>query len=722
MKQETHLRIFKYLIGSILLLPLVFYSGFLSPFGSTQTLLFVFFAELLLPYYLFLLHRFPHLRPDLRQPFVILNAIFFGIITISALFGVDPWNSFWGNISRTDGLFVYYHLFLFYFYLQIILKNKQDALGSLSQYIICISGLTAVIGIFQSLNLLPSLSIEFGNRVSSTLGNPIFFASSLVIPFFFSISFALSKGARAHKIVFLFASIILLFGILVSGSRGVLFGILVGLLLGFFLWIITSSSKTIQKRAIIFLLFSTVLFITVFFTVQNLSSKPSILYRLTHFSDANISSRLIFWNMAVTGWTEHPWLGVGHQNFYRISETHYQKNLYEASGSWPDKVHNVPLEVLATGGIFALLFFLAIFAWSIKSLWTNSEMEQIEKILYTSALTAFFIQNCFAFDTIIALLQLTVLFAILNPIQTQKKPKPFSVAWPITASIVVVSICVFFLLPTTQELKLLRSADAKMGTNNPSALEDLKKAKNLPFIFDLERIGKQVIILQKNELGKSSVDLELSKQMADLSISIQESLLKRHSQKAYVWYLYATSLNLYAYSYQTSNPESSFEIANKIIQLAPNRSEGYIVLSNLYDKNGDLDKATFHAEQAVQIAPTDAETLWNLAYLYLKQENIPLAAEIGLKSVRNGLKPTNTESLNWLINYFVEKQDHATVVYLYERAVLLEPNKTQLLPKLAAAYALNGQIEKAIETANTLKQKDPASTKEVDIFIRSIQK
>jgi O-antigen ligase len=721
MKRETHLRIFETIVGALFLLPLVFYSGFLNPFGSTQTIVFVFLIELLLPYYFFLLFRFPDLQPNIRQPFVVISIIFFGITTISALLGIDPRNSFLGNVVRTDGLFVYYHLCLYFLFLQFVFQTKKQNSKILSRYLIYISSIAATLGILQFFSLVPSFAPEFGNRASSTLGNPIFFAASLVIPFFLAIQFIPSNTSRRKKIFMTTMSILLLGGILASGTRGALFGLLAGIFTAIILWILLNPSKIIRKRGIIFLFFSIFFLTILFFSIRTISSKPSILYRLTHFTDGNISSRLTYWNMAIKGWMEQPWFGVGHQNFYHVADKFYHKDLYKTAGSWPDKVHNVPLEVLATSGIFAFFLFLALFAWSLKSLWGNVNRTRNEKILYSAALIAFFIQNCFAFDTIISLLELTFFLAILNPIPLKEKPKPALLIWSGVAGLGVFCIWIFFLFPTAQAFKLLHTANENTGVNNQRTYESLNNAKNLPFVYDLERIGKYLITLHKNELGSSNPSLILNKQIADTSLEVQNKLSKIHPQKAYVWYLYATSLNLSAYTYQTPNSETSFEIANKVIQLAPNRSEGFVTLSNLYDTNGDLNKATFYAKQAVEIAPTDAETLWNLAYIYLKQEKIQLAAEVGLKSVQNGLKPTSIESFNWLINYFIKEKNHATVVYLYERALLIYPNNIQLLPKLAAAYAINNQTEKAIEIANKLKEKDPSSTTEVDAFIRSIK-
>ena len=53
--------------------------------------------------------------------------------------------------------------------------------------------------------------------------------------------------------------------------------------------------------------------------------------------------------------------------------------------------------------------------------------------------------------------------------------------------------------------------------------------------------------------------------------------------------------------------------------------------------------------------------------------------------------------------------------------IKIEPDNLALLPNLATAYALSGQKEKAIETANLLLEKDPNSKPMVDAFIQSLK-
>jgi O-antigen ligase len=722
MKRETHLRIFETIVGALFLLPLVFYSGFFSPFGTTQTILFITLIEFALPYYLFLLHKFPEHKPSFRNPFILAWIGFLSTLTISAIIGVDPWNSFFGNVSRTDGLILHYHLFAFFFYLQFLFQTKKQIASQYTLYLIWITTAVAIIGILQYFNIISLFSGDIHTgRVSSTLGNPNFFAASLIIPFFFSINQFFSNSSRNHRLIYAGIISILFLGVIASGTRGALLGIISGLLFAGVLWVFKQSSIHTRKRITTLLILSLLVSGSIFLSIRTFSSENTALYRLTHFADESTGTRLVYWNLAIKGWLDRPLSGVGHQNFYHIADKHYEKELYDKSGSWPDKVHNTPLEILATGGIFAFLFYGFMLISLCRQLWQNPKQSINNKIFFISALTAYFIQNCFGFDTIIPLVQISFLFAIMTLLQTSNEKKPFPLIWSGSAFVIIIVIMGGFLIPTVRELNLLHSADIKTGYNNKAALEDLERAKKLSFIFDIERIGKLLYLLQKSEVSTNTSQEITNKRIADLSIEINKQVVKRHPQKAFVWFVYANALNLHTYVYQGINKEESFNAAERILELAPTRAEGFVVLSNLHDINNEPTQALFYAQKSVEIAQNDPEILWNLAYIYLKQEQKDLAAEIGLKSMKAGLIPTNVDSLNWLIDYFVEKQNTENVVFLYERSVYFAPEKIALLPKLAAAYALNNQKNNAIDTALLLKQKDPSSGPEVDAFIQSLR-
>lgn len=106
-------------------------------------------------------------------------------------------------------------------------------------------------------------------------------------------------------------------------------------------------------------MFAYMLLILLFLAFLGLLLWPTIEQRITQFSAASWLFRLRTYDVALQMTRDHPWLGVGANNYLEIA-TQYSAEVLRA---WPEAiVHNVYLLVLAeTGivGLFAFLIFLS---------------------------------------------------------------------------------------------------------------------------------------------------------------------------------------------------------------------------------------------------------------------------------------------------------------------------------------------------------------------------
>ncbi len=70
-------------------------------------------------------------------------------------------------------------------------------------------------------------------------------------------------------------------------------------------------------------------------------------------------SRFIMYQYAIDAWKQHPWLGIGYENYNFYSGQRYYYGLYDFNLNWPE-VNNFPLKVLTELGIVGFVLFLSL--------------------------------------------------------------------------------------------------------------------------------------------------------------------------------------------------------------------------------------------------------------------------------------------------------------------------------------------------------------------------
>jgi tetratricopeptide (TPR) repeat protein len=419
---------------------------------------------------------------------------------------------------------------------------------------------------------------------------------------------------------------------------------------------------------------------------------------------------------------DSPWLGVGHQNFYVVADKYLESSIYQFESAWQDKPHNAFLEMLVTGGIFSGLAYLLLFIFSILNITKKKSVSVLWQATCLAGLTAYFIQNLFAFDSVTSLQNLFFLFALIQMSELQKTQTNIKSVYPFMwISFVIPFGLWFFLFPTIQEFYLLRLATSETKINRPSTTSALDRANHFSFIYDTQMISEGYATLLQSELASSKTRTMNEDQLFLKTMDAYKKSIARHPFRADIYCLSSISSIHYASKTKTRVSQEAINNAQKSNQLAPGRVEPLMALANIYDANGEPEEAMNMAKQALQMVPTDPLTLWTLAILYAKTKDFAQAGPIAVQSIQHGLSLTNSHAAEWVIHYYQFLHDTKTVVFLYEFSVKTEPNNLDLQVKLAEAYAANGQKDKALETANILLKRAPASKNEIEAFIYSLQ-
>src|SRR3989344_7787760 len=96
-------------ISLLLLTPLVVTNSLFFPFITGKNFFFRIIVEVIFGFYVALAILNRDFRPK-KSPLLLVLTLFFAVVTLAALFGVDPYHSFWSNFERMEGLITHLHL------------------------------------------------------------------------------------------------------------------------------------------------------------------------------------------------------------------------------------------------------------------------------------------------------------------------------------------------------------------------------------------------------------------------------------------------------------------------------------------------------------------------------------------------------------------------------------------------------------------------------------
>lgn len=336
-------------------------------------------------------------------------ALFVGVMTVSAFFGVDFAFSFWSNFERMEGLVTHLHLLLLFFILAGTFQTRREWFLFFGVSIAA-SILVAFLGLLEYTGEVTSVADSA--RIISTLGNPLYVAAYLTFTIFLAVF--LWFQSRSAFLKWLLGGIVV-FELLVfflTGSRGAFLGMFVGAGIIFFLLTIRANAK----KRILFLV-TLVFLLSIPVALYSFRSTPFIQNHdiLRRFSDITLESgraRLILWGMVFESFRERPILGWGIGNFTVPYTKYYDPRMFDQE-PWFDRTHNMPLEWLVTTGILGFLSYLALFGsvvWALVRSVACATLDKKSTFIFVGMLAAYLVQIFFVFDTLSTYLMLTILF------------------------------------------------------------------------------------------------------------------------------------------------------------------------------------------------------------------------------------------------------------------------------------------------------------------------
>jgi len=349
---------------------------------------------------------YPCIKRILNTPLVGPVIVLFTSYLVSSIFSISPQDSWLGSHIRSQGTFTLVCSLIFFLLVWRNLRTAEQWRRVL--YVIMFTSVPiSLFGIAQYCGLDPILwgkvvEDEIGIRVSSTLGNPIFFGAYCTFPLIISLGWFLSHclyrrasfsphGSRFQVVVFRTALVIVvllnLICLFLTSSRGPVLGFFIGstvLGIGFLgskiSWDFSGISRSFLRLSLAGVSFLAALLMMGLFLSSSHTDENLRKSRFSSLVSPTVIVRLLIWDSAMDLMSsESPlmnpdeqtdelggvrrWIGYGPETFSRTFIRHYPKNLghYEHRRGRADRAHNMFLDSFVTRGVLGLISLLILF-------------------------------------------------------------------------------------------------------------------------------------------------------------------------------------------------------------------------------------------------------------------------------------------------------------------------------------------------------------------------
>lgn len=753
LQEKNLLTIIKWGIYLILALtPLLIFSSLIFPYITSKTIFFRMVIDIVMPFFLFLIIKYPAYRPRKSWLFYSL-LIFNAVVLITSIFGINILKSMFGDLERMWGVFTLLH-FLAFFTILISVFKEERHWQALFRITIISADLVALYGLAQRFGV--NFIIRSGiARIESTLGNAAFIGGYFLLIMGLT-AIALHNYYLQNKKLsyfYLFSLVIQFFTFFFAGIRGAYIAFIFSIFLLLVALILYQKNKT---RKIIFFGILVALIAGYFFLYFN-RFKPWVnedtyLSRLTSIvttTTNSVRTRFVSWGAGINGWKSTPLLGIGMENYGYYFDKYLPPRFYSFSRTetWFDRAHNAVVEVMVANGLLGLisylLIFIFIFFYLLKIYRQDKEKNFFVTLIFSLIVMAYFIQNFFVFDTLVVFMVFTLVIAYLNFIYLKNFPiqEPLAInvldkkilssgLIILTIIIVVVSLNINYkMLKIAKNDAAFQYAVAKQGDY---ALAKEKIENVFAINSWLDYMNNKSANLMADALtsafNKKTVPLIVFDDI-NLTLAKLEKDVSRYPAETYSLVVLGRTYNILANYYLNNNQaESAAQSLAKAMgflekgrELSPGRLQIFFLMAQNKMMANDLPGAKNYLAEAIAANPDFPDSYW---FMGITLVNFNQITE-GLKYINLALDKKysldNIDQTLMFINYAAQDKDYQTIARLYEVLITLEPKKVQYYASLATTYAAMGNKDKAIFYARIAGEIDPSYSSESEIFIQQVE-
>ncbi len=626
--------------------PLILIPGFFFPFVTTRNIFFRFCVEIAV--FVILATGVRRLRDIAfkNDPVLTWFLAYVLVMFIAAVFGASPWHSFFGDFERMGGVLAWLHLFVFYFVLRVLMRERDWRIAF--RLFVIAADLVVAWGSFEFLpkNLRNPL-FHMGLSSGSTIGNPGLLAPYLLITFGLAVWLWRTEKSLFWRTFAALSGWVLLLGIGGARNRSSELGLLVGFFVGSATLIVLSKNRRIiSKKYGLGVTAAAGLIVLLAYGIS--TRAPQLAERVggrwKGFTSSPIDySRTIEWDIALKGFLDRPIAGYGPENHQVVASHHFDPRIYDALGGGIfDRTHNAWLELLATSGIAGFLAMMGIWAAAIVTLRRGIREERFsagEAAILAATLAGYAVYLTFWFFDINTVLVWIVLLAFITSRRApalevaadcaELRRHPFS--WALGGLVILVAYL--------QGVVPLQAARTLSNAVTPGAfgyrLMQYQKVMNsaspqtqhtFPLYYQFLRRSAPFMSAGSSPLVRKEFDLAMQQGVLEAERSIARN---PEDDRSYVDAGRFYALAGVYYGDRRYLERARLHLAHAV-RISPRRPDARILLSGLLVSLHDTARAFTQLDSAMRLAPNYPATYQYAARLELGRGNPDSAASLVL--------------------------------------------------------------------------------------------
>lgn len=522
---------------------------------------------------------FTRLLPATNNQLLATLFVFVLIQTLSTIFSIDKFTSIFGYPSRLNGGLLSQIAYLI-LSAGILINLTAVMAKKLLVAIVITAAAVALWGIPSHFGWDPSCLVMNGNpgtegcwqkefnpklRVFSTLGQPNWLASYLVLTVPIALALTISSAKTGAKVIFLSSLFLILTAFLFTGSRSGA----VGLGLAILIFILLLGINTIKRNL------KTLGPILAAFIVLGAIFGIGLFLRI----DDTFKIRLVVWRGAIEVTKHWPLLGSGPETF---AYSYYRERPLEANqtAEWNffyNKAHNEFLNYLATTGTLGLGAYLAylgtvIFALARKSQGTRRQLSTVNCQLSAiiAAILGYQATIFFGFSVVTTQLIMFIMIAAGTKLaatgDTQQVTSNKIHQLPVTSyQLLALALVAIFTTYSLIFVGRIFLADILQNRGNYLTAINVFPAKNPFYLADAAQVYATISLVE------NPAKITLAEKLAQeaQSLSRQNLIIQRKITQAY----------LLLAEVDSNYRRQSIETAQKLITLAPTDPQSYLSLA-----------------------------------------------------------------------------------------------------------------------------------------------
>lgn len=700
------------------------------PFITGKNFFFRMMVEVLFVLWVVMMLFAKRYRPR-RSPILWALTATIVVLTLSTIFGVNPYRSFWSNFERMEGLIGHLHLFVYFLILSCVLRKWKDWKWMFFS-IISVSVIMTLYGYLQVAGKV-AISQQSGVRLDGTFGNATYFGIFIIFHVFFLLYAALREQRTWLRTIFLLLLAAEVPIIFLTATRGSILGLFGGVVIFAVLAGLLNGQRRV-RLASVGVIGTLAIFALIFWTVRD---RPSIQnnYILGRFSNLSlkertVESRFTIWGMALEGVKQRPLLGYGLENFNILFNTYYEPKLWRQE-PWFDRAHNIVFDWLSHGGLLGLAAYLSIFASALYVLWSRYRKElhkgTLAAIAAPAALsalfTAYLFHNFFVFDNISSYY---LFFTALGFVhfyyveasgreETERREKylPKFSSFFLGAAAVLLIFPVFYIVnvkPLLASRTLLRALQdiSTQGRNVDIVLSDFNRTFSYRTFAAQE--AREQLSGYANNVAASDLSQEAKIKVLNKAIEEMEKQAKESSEDARGF------LFLSALYDRVGRSAEALDAAQKALALSPRKQQIFYVIADVYLRRNDGAKAQEILQEAYDLDRENVGAVKNLATVAILNHEQQYAEELLYRSFG-----TIAVSDPQLVNAYGQVGDFERVRDIWLKFIQEQPENAQYYINLAATYARLGDRSRAVEALESAIRLNPQFKTQGEQFIRELE-